>query len=261
MVRLRMLLQARRGTSGAFLTAAVALLFVTGTARADGDDTYRESAAGEKSGQRAEGEKPPSTLPPDLQGEVDGIQARYEQLEDFKARFVQESRLDATSEPRRATGEVFFQKPGRMRWRYESPDSQEILIRDGKFWQYVPADKQVVIQAMDVSRVEYVFLTGLGELKAHFDIRWNDPRRRPGSSLVFLALVPRDEEASFAGVVLGVDGKHRILITEVKDFLGNVTILRFEGLEDNVGVASELFQWKNPAGADVIDMTTGFGNP
>ena len=256
-----LLLRFRRGTPGAFLTAAVALLFVAGAARAGGDDGSRESAAGERSSRRAGGERSPSALPPDLQHEVDGIQSRYEKLEDFKARFVQESRLDATSEPRQATGEVFYQKPGRMRWRYESPDPQEILIRDGKFWQYVPADKQVVIQAMDVSRLEYVFLTGLGELKTQFDIRWDDPRRRPASSLVYLALVPRDEEASFAGVILGVDEKHRILVTEVKDFLGNVTILRFEGLEDNVGVARERFQWKNPAGVDVIDMTTGFSTP
>lgn len=256
-----LLLRFMRERWGGFLAVAVALLFVAGTARAGGDDGSRQSAGGEEASRRAGGEQPPSELPPDLQREVDGIQSRYEKLEDFKARFVQESRLDATSEPRRATGEVFYQKPGRMRWRYESPDSQEILIRDGKFWQYVPADKQVVIQAMDVSRVEYVFLTGLGELKEQFEIRWDDPRRRPGSSLVYLALVPRDKEASFAGVILGVDEKHRILVTEVKDFLGNVTILRFEGLKDNVGVASGHFQWKSPAGADVIDMTTGFREP
>jgi len=251
----------RRGTSGLLPSVAAALLLLAGTAHAGGDDGYRQSAAGEESSRPAGGEGPPSALPPDLQREVDGIQARYEKLEDFKARFVQESRLDATSDPRRATGEVFYQKPGRMRWRYESPDSQEILIRDGKFWQYVPADKQVVIQAMDVTRVEYAFLTGLGELKAQFKIRWDNPRRRPGSSLAYLALIPRDEEASFAGVTLGVDEKHRILVTEVKDFLGNVTILRFEGMEDNVGVPSERFQWKSPAGADVIDMTAGFKTP
>lgn len=244
--------------------AAVTLLISVRTVLADGAG---ETASPTHGGPRAEsaggneGGELPAPLPADLQSEIDGIQARYEKLVDFKAQFVQESRLQAASTGEGARGEVFFQKPGKMRWSYKSPDVQEILIRDGTFWQYVPEDDQVVIQRMDTSRVEYAFLTGLGELETQFNIRWDDPRRRPGDPLLYLALVPKDEQASFAEARLGVDGEHRILVTEVTDFLGNVTVLRFEKLEDNVGVGNEHFEWKNPSGADVIDMTAGFKTP
>lgn len=248
--------------AAAFLiTAAAALLSGAMPARANGQETHPQSAPEEAGPRDRAAPAAPSKLPAELGRRVDGIQKRYENLVDFRARFVQESRLQAASGARTAKGEVFFQKPGRMRWRYESPDPQDILIRDGKFWQYVPADNQVVIQRMDTSRVEYAFLTGLGELTSQFDIRWARPRRRPGSPLDYLALTPKDKEATFAEVLIGVDDKQRILVTEVTDFLGNVTVLRFEGLEDNVGVGKERFQWENPAGADVIDMSAGFQAP
>ncbi len=200
--------------------------------------------------------------PTALDALVKGLQARYEHLEDFKARFEQQSRLEATSSAQIARGEVFFQKPGRMRWNYETPEPQQVLIREGKLTQYVPADKQIVVQGLDTNRVEYAFLTGLGELENEFNIRWAEPRRRPGDSLEYIELTPRDADASFARLVLGVETRgHRILATEVKDFLGNVTSLRFEELQDNVGLGADVFAINKPAGVDVIDMTDGWTTP
>jgi outer membrane lipoprotein carrier protein len=191
-------------------------------------------------------------LPADLQAIVDGIQARYEALRNFRARFTQDSRLEAAPTSDTAKGEVFFQKPGKMRWNYETPEPQEIVINGGRLWQYVPADKQVVIQSFDTSRVEYAFLTGLGDLEKQFRVRWATPRTRPDDPL----------QASFAKVVLGIESKgHRILATEVKGIFGNVTSIRFEALRDNVPLNSDEFVFKSPAGVEVIDATAGVIGP
>ena len=195
-------------------------------------------------------------LPADLRAFVDAIQARYDLIRDFQGRFLQESRVQAAPAVDKAGGEVFFQKPGKMRWNYRTPEPQEIVINRGKLWQYVPADKQVVIQGFDAARVEYTFLTGLGSLEKDFRIAWARPDRRPGDPLRYLLLVPRDEQATFSKVTLGVEPRtHRVLVTEVTDLFGNTTMIRFEKLRDNAGVDPALFVFGPPKGVDVIDMT------
>jgi outer membrane lipoprotein carrier protein len=147
-----------------------------------------------------------------------------------------------------------------MRWNYRTPEPQEIVIDRGKLWQYVPVDNQVVIQGFDAARVEYTFLTGLGNLERDFRIAWARPDRRPADPLRYLALEPRDEQATFAKVTLGVEpGGHRVIVTEVTDLFGNKTAIRFEGLRDNVGVDPGMFVFRAPKGADVIDMTSPAG--
>jgi outer membrane lipoprotein carrier protein len=199
-----------------------------------------------------------STLPTDLKRFLDQIQARYEGLKDFRARFTQESRVQTAPTVEKASGEVFFRRPGRMRWNYEKPEPQQIVINGDKLWQYVPKDKQVVVQGFDAARVEYTFLTGVGKLERDFKPRWAHPKMRPGDPLVYVDLFPRDEQASFSKVTLGVSpGDHRILATEVTDLFGNVTVIRFEDLRDNLGLSNETFVFKVPKGVDVIDTTTG----
>ena len=198
--------------------------------------------------------------PADLRTFVDAIQARYNRIRDFRARFVQESRVQAAAVAEKSGGEVFFQRPGKMRWNYKTPQPQEIVINGGKLWQYVPADRQVVIQGFDAARVEYTFLTGVGTLDRDFRMAWARPDRRPGDPLRYVELVPRDEQAAFSRVVLGVEPKrHRVLVTEVVDLFGNMTAIRFNELRDNTGLGAGLFVFRIPKGVDVIDMTAAAG--
>jgi outer membrane lipoprotein carrier protein len=251
----------------------VILLAAVGTASGGGDDTRGSEVpsgsppvAGSGDG-RAAGPPGPEPgeaerLPADLRAAVDGIQARYDALRNFRARFTQESRIVAAPTSEIAKGEVFFQKPGKMRWNYDTPEPQEIVISGGRLWQYVPADKQVVIQSFDTSRVEYAFLTGLGNLEKQFRVRWAEPKTRPDDPLLYLELTPRDEQASFTKVVLGIEPQgHRILATEVAGVFGNVTTIRFEKLRDNVAMKSDVFAFEPPGGVDVIDATPGSVEP
>jgi outer membrane lipoprotein carrier protein len=201
-----------------------------------------------------------ASLPADLRALIDAIQARYDGLRDFKADFTQESRVQAAPSAQKAGGQIYFQKPGRMRWNYRTPEPQEIVINGGKLWQYVPDDRQVVIQGFDAARVEYTFLTGVGDLERDFKLRWANPRKRPGDPLVYVRLVPRNEDATFSEVVIGVDPRdHRILATEVNDLFGNTTIIRFQNYKNNVGLARSLFAFTTPKGVDVIDNTAAAG--
>ena len=90
---------------------------------------------------------PGKSLPPEQI--IEGVQDKYEKLNDMSAAFVQESRIATLGRSRSREGEIFFRKPGRMRWEYAAPDEQ-LLLSDGEtFWFYSPGRKQVVIQKLD----------------------------------------------------------------------------------------------------------------
>jgi outer membrane lipoprotein-sorting protein len=67
------------------------------------------------------------------------MEARYRHAETLKAAFY-ERFSDGKGGGQAESGTVYFSRPGRMRWEYESPQKQ-LFIADGKsVWFYVPAD-------------------------------------------------------------------------------------------------------------------------
>ena len=77
---------------------------------------------------------------------VDAIQARYETVRDFAARFEQTTRparLGASPVQKIISrGRVVVAKPARMRWSYESPEPS-VVVSDGEtLWIYDPVFRE-----------------------------------------------------------------------------------------------------------------------
>ena len=70
------------------------------------------------------------------------MEARYR-----SARTLQASFLERYTENGRVVrveaGEVYFRRPGKMRWEYESPEKDLFLVDGKTAWFYVPADHTV----------------------------------------------------------------------------------------------------------------------
>src|SRR5579859_7170860 len=67
------------------------------------------------------------------------LEARYQHARTLKAEFY-ERYSDGSGGVSAESGVVYFSRPGRMRWEYESPE-QKLFLVDGKSaWFYVPAD-------------------------------------------------------------------------------------------------------------------------
>src|SRR5271166_1691146 len=104
------------------------------------------------------------------------VQQRYEAVKDLTARFEQTTRVaslhgaghDAPSE---SSGEVVFQKPGKMRWSYEKPNPS-LVVSDGEVaWVYDPASREA--QRMQAGETLLTggamqFLLGRGDLRRSF---------------------------------------------------------------------------------------------
>jgi outer membrane lipoprotein carrier protein len=73
---------------------------------------------------------------------VDRFERTYRSSRTLQARFL-ERYLENGKEVRSEAGIAYFERPGRMRWEYQSPE-QNLFVIDGKWsWFYVPSDRTV----------------------------------------------------------------------------------------------------------------------
>ncbi len=183
------------------------------------------------------------------------VQAHYQQVRDFTARFEQAYVGGALKRRTVETGTVIIKKPGRMRWDYETPE-KKLFISDGlRMYFYVPADRQVRVSAMpDDGRVPtpILFLAGRGDLLRDFRVEEvAAPGGMPGTRALRLRPVQREPE--YETLTLVVDASSyawRQLI--VVDGQGGTSTFSFTNLRENVGVADSRFVFTMPKGVDVI---------
>jgi len=81
--------------------------------------------------------------PPEAARVVRLLETRYSGARTLRAVFL-ERYLENGRQVRAESGRVTFQRPGKMRWEYESPEAK-VFISDGRtIWFYVPADRTVM---------------------------------------------------------------------------------------------------------------------
>jgi outer membrane lipoprotein carrier protein len=180
------------------------------------------------------------------------LQARYDATKDFTADFTQTVEAVTLGKPLQSTGQVFFKRPGRMRWEFLEPEKQTI-VADGKLlWVYQPEHHQVLktpFRAAFQSATPISFLLGVGQLKNDFDATLLSS----GPDVVRLKLVPKREH-EIGVLVLDVGSQtYDIVAAEVTDPLGNVTRLAFSNLQRDVGLDDSPFTFIVPPGTDVVE--------
>ncbi|MGB0035846.1 MAG: outer membrane lipoprotein chaperone LolA, partial [Candidatus Acidiferrales bacterium] len=70
------------------------------------------------------------------------LESRYHRAATLKAVFF-ERYTDGNGAVAAESGAVYFSRPGRMRWEYESPEQKLFLVDGTNVWFYVPADRTV----------------------------------------------------------------------------------------------------------------------
>jgi Outer membrane lipoprotein carrier protein LolA len=94
------------------------------------------------------------------------LEAKYRDVKTLKAAFLQTYR-DGRSGLQVESGTVYFSRPGRMRWEYESPETKLFLSDGQSVWFFVPADRTVTRSSMKESddwRTPLALLTGTAKL-------------------------------------------------------------------------------------------------
>ncbi|MGH9159123.1 MAG: outer membrane lipoprotein chaperone LolA [Vicinamibacteraceae bacterium] len=183
------------------------------------------------------------------------VQAHYDGVRDFTADFEQAYRGGVLRQRTVERGRVSIKKPGRMRWEYTDPE-RKLFVSDGsQMYSYVPADHQVMVQALpsgDRASTPVLFLSGHGSLLRDFTVATPSDGSWPLGTRA-LKLMPKKPESEYAWLVLVVDAKSlalRQLMT--RDAQGGTSTFTFTNLRENVGLADDRFAFEIPRGADVI---------
>src|SRR6201997_1453852 len=102
----------------------------------------------------------------DAKGAVRALESRYAHAHTLKASFF-ERYSEGKGAVQSETGTVYFSRPGRMRWDYESPEQKLFLVDGSNVWFYVPADRTVSRAKMKESsdwRTPMALLVGKADL-------------------------------------------------------------------------------------------------
>lgn len=190
------------------------------------------------------------------------VQTHYEKVNDFAANFEQQTRsvtlgnaslgADAPS-----SGTVQFKKPGKMRWRYESP-MPSLVISDGKtlwiFDENVGEAQRLPVTEGYLTGAALEFLLGDGKILDEFEV--DVATCKPDEQdTVELTLRPK-RPASYEFLTLRANPESgEILSTGLVDLFGNRTDISFRDARANLDPPAATFTFEPPAGVQVIDLT------
>ena len=179
-------------------------------------------------------------------------------LHSLQGQFVQHSVNAALGETHDAAGEVWIERPDRVRWHFKTPTEQDVLINGGEMWVYSPELEQVVIRRLapgDLERTPLAFLAGVAALEDLYEMKELPPRGHEDE--IQLLLTPKKEGGSFQSVSLRVLRDGLVLAgLEIVDQVGNLTSITFHGLKTNQPVDPAHFTLNLPPGTQRIEQPT-----
>jgi outer membrane lipoprotein carrier protein len=175
------------------------------------------------------------------------------------------------------SGTVYFKRPGRMRWEYESPE-KKLFLADGKtVWFYVPYDHTVTKAPAKESsdwRTPLALLTGKVELSRLCSREDLIEQKGIPASHAILRCLPKGEkrpppdalakssqpaagppdEADFTEVLLELNkSSGELARIEIRRPGGVELEYRFGDWQEDIPLADDMFRFQVPGGVAVVD--------
>jgi outer membrane lipoprotein carrier protein len=179
------------------------------------------------------------------------LQSRYESTKTLEADFNQTVESPTLASPLKTSGKVAFEKPNKMRWDYDAPDTQTIVGDGSTLWVYQPDMNQVIKAPLGEAfqaATPLTFLSGLGNVDRDFDASLD----RETKDAWVLKLVPKqDKGLGTLGLTVRKDDAG-IAEAQITDALGTTTRIAFKNEKRNENIAASRFTFAPPAGVDVV---------
>lgn len=190
-----------------------------------------------------------SAWPPAFANALDDLHAFATQTRTAKGSFAQRivSRSQKASQP--SSGDFVFARPGRFRWTYVKPYEQ-VLVADGEKLSIYDRDlNQVTVRKLGdaLGNTPAAILFGNNDIERSFDLR--DAGVRDG--VAWLEATPKSKDTTFEKISIGFRSGE-LAAMELRDALGQITMLDFTGVERNPKVDQSTFVFTPPKGADVL---------
>ncbi len=155
---------------------------------------------------------------------------------------------------RTSSGSFEFQRPGRFKFVYKKPFEQTIVADGQTLWLYDADLNQVTrrAQAQALGSTPAALLASapdLSALKAEFTLE----AAPDADGLQWVLARPKAKDGQLKSVSVGFAGE-QLAALDILDSFGQRSLIRFTGMQANVTLPASTFQFKPPAGADVVEQ-------
>ncbi len=182
------------------------------------------------------------------------VQRFYDTAKTYKAQFKQRYTIYAYNKTKDSSGEVVFQKPGKMRWTYTN--NGNVVVSDGaKLKVYEQENQQMYLQTVDKTQYPAAlsFLVGEGRLAESFDLQKLDSAKLKFPSGYVLLGTPKSPTPAYQKILFYVDAEtfqvRRVLLLDAQK---NRNRFDFVSPVVNQPVDAKLFAYTPPVGTRII---------
>ena len=184
----------------------------------------------------------------------DALSELLKNMRSMQATFTQTILNNKGKAIQKSSGRMYLQRPSQFRWDVLHPMRQLIVTNGKRLWIYDPDLEQVTIRNLVKAAGETPAMLLSDEslsLGKEFTVT---TRAYAESSWEWFILIPKDKSSVIAALKLAFD--HQIIRQmQLQDHLGHTTVIDFDAVKVNNTLSASLFNFKPPAGVDVIDET------
>ncbi len=186
-----------------------------------------------------------------------------ETLRTLRAELVETRSLSLLAEDEVLTGTLSFEKPGRVRWEYRTPEKKIYVLADGELTGWLPSEMRV--EKLDLgrheSRIRRLVALGQDEASLRREFRIGAVLG-VGGEVEHLVLVPRSRRIrkKVRKVELWIDELTALpkrIVYETGE--GDRVDLVLRKLVVNPRLVAETFAIDVPEGCEVVEGTSSFG--
>lgn len=151
-----------------------------------------------------------------------------------------------------SSGRFEFQRPGQFRFDYQKPFAQTIVADGRTLWLYDPDLNQVTQRAQDqvLGQTPAALIAAAADLQA-LEAEFTLAPEPDSEGLQWIRATPRAADGQLQWVRVGFEGE-RLARLEIQDGFGQHSVLKFSQVEVNPALPASAFEFKAPAGTDVL---------
>ncbi|TXI18068.1 MAG: outer membrane lipoprotein chaperone LolA [Roseateles sp.] len=181
---------------------------------------------------------------------VDALREFAREAKSGRASFTQTVTAPDGKRKKSSSGSFEFQRPNQFRFAYAKPFEQLIVADGHKVWIYDPDLNQASSRKLgDALGATPAALLAGGNIERDFTLK----ALPADEGLDWVQAQPKQADSTLQSMKLGFKGRE-LAALEIVDGFGQRSRISFSGLQTNVAVPAERFQFKLPAGADLIEQ-------
>lgn len=181
---------------------------------------------------------------------VDALRDFARDVKSGKANFTQTVTSPDGKRKKVSSGSFEFQRPNQFRFAYAKPFEQVIVADGQKVWIYDADLNQASSRKLaDALGATPAALLAGTNLERDFTLK----AQPSDGGIDWVLATPKQAESTIQSLKLGFKAKE-LAAMEIVDGFGQRSRLDFSAVQANVPVAAERFQFKLPAGADLIEQ-------